>query len=69
MCKLYLQWSKFLCNFTAWGCIETTLNQNNQFPLLNSVTFCNGLQGDHNVECVDKSLKVTLQVTIRNSNF
>ena len=26
--------------------IETTVNQNNQFPLLNSVTFCDGLQGD-----------------------
>ena len=51
MSKLYLKWSKFLRNFTAWFCIEmnsieTTMNQNNQFPLLNSVTFCDGLQGD-----------------------
>ena len=22
--KLYLKWTKFLCNFTAWVCIETT---------------------------------------------
>ena len=22
-CKLYLKWSKFLCNFTAWVCIKT----------------------------------------------
>ena len=35
--KLYLKWSKFKCNFTAWvhikrTCIETTLYQNDQFP-------------------------------------
>ena len=35
-CKLYLKWSKFLWNFTAWviietTCIETTLYRNDQF--------------------------------------
>ena len=61
MSKLYLKWSKFLCNFTTWFCIEmnsieTTMNQNNQFPLLNSVTFCDGLQGDPKYKSVDEIL-------------
>ena len=31
--KLYLKWSKFLCNFIAWVCIEATLYQNHRSPL------------------------------------
>ena len=31
-CKLFLKWSKFLCNLTAWVRIETTCNETTLYP-------------------------------------
>ena len=33
MCRLYLKWSKFLCNFNACGSIKTTCTKTISFPL------------------------------------
>ena len=39
-CKLYLKWSKFLWNFTAWVIIETTCIETTSFECNYSLSIC-----------------------------